>query len=97
MLSAASFAKQCAMPHRHAQRVTFNANGFAPEKPARRTIKVDEVCLWPTCGIRMRSSAQTSTSLALYSSHGFENIMRMKFVLFDGSLCENLGADSETR
>ena len=33
----------------------------------------------------MRSSARTSTSLTLYSSHGFENIMCMKFALYDKS------------
>ena len=34
----------------------------------------------------MRSSARTSTSLTLYSSHGLPNIMRMKFALYDRSL-----------
>ncbi|CAB3772406.1 hypothetical protein LMG29739_06265 [Paraburkholderia solisilvae] len=35
----------------------------------------------------MRSSARTSTSLTWYSSHGFENIMRMKFALYDRLFC----------
>ena len=34
----------------------------------------------------MRSSARTSTSLTLYSSHGVANIMRMKFAAYDSSL-----------
>ena len=34
----------------------------------------------------MRSSARTSTSSNLYSSHGFENMMRMKFAPYESAL-----------
>ncbi|CAB3750542.1 hypothetical protein LMG29739_01120 [Paraburkholderia solisilvae] len=35
----------------------------------------------------MRSSARTSTSLTLNSSDGVENIMCMKFALYERSFC----------
>mgnify|MGYP003694788211 CR=1 FL=1 len=57
----------------------MQANGLAPDEPASRTVEVDAFCSWSACRMKMRSSARTSTSLTLYSSHGTENIMRMKF------------------
>ena len=59
----------------------MQANGLAPDEPARRTVEVDAFCSWSACRMKMRSSARTSTSLTLYSSHGMENIMRMKFAV----------------
>ena len=79
MLSAASLAPPCAGPHRQATPAAIAANGLVPDEPHRRTVEVDAFCSWSACRMKMRSSARTSTSLALYSSHGVANIMRMKF------------------
>src|SRR5438128_9746927 len=86
IFSAASLAPPCAGPHRQAMPAAIQANGLAPDEPDRRTVEVDAFCSWSACRIRMRSSARTSTSLTLYSSHGVENIMCMKFALYDRSL-----------
>src|SRR6202044_1656472 len=86
ILSAASLAPPWAGPQRQAMPAAIQANGLAPLDPARRTVEVEAFCSWSACRIRMRSSARTSTSLTLYSSHGLENIMRMKLALYDRSL-----------
>ncbi len=57
----------------------MQANGLAPDEPARRTVDVDAFCSWSACKVKIRSSARTITSLTLYSSQGTENIMRVKF------------------
>ncbi len=78
---AASLAPPCAGPHRQAIPAAMQANGFAPEEPASRTVEVEAFCSWSACRMKMRSSARTSTSFDLYSSAGTANIMRMKFAV----------------
>src|SRR5450830_2075149 len=86
MFKAASFAPPWAGPHRQAIPAAIQANGLAPDEPARRTVEVEAFCSWSACRIRIWSRARTSTSLTLYSSHGLPNIMRMKLALYDRSL-----------
>ncbi len=57
----------------------MQANGFAPDDPARRTVEVEAFCSWSACRMKMRSSARDNTGLTLYSSHGTEKHMRRKF------------------
>src|SRR5690606_32690111 len=83
----ASLAPPCAGPHSVAMPAAMHANGLAPEEPARRTVDVDAFCSWSACRIRIRSSARTSTSLGLYSSHGVANIIRMKLAAYDRWFC----------
>ena len=63
MLSAASFAPPCAGPHRQAMPAAMQANGLAPDDPARRTVEVEAFCSWSACSMKMRSSARASTGL----------------------------------
>ena len=58
ILSAASLAPPCAGPHRQAMPAAMQANGLAPEEPARRTVEVEAFCSWSACRMRMRSSAR---------------------------------------
>ena len=44
MFRAASFAPPWAGPHRQAMPAAMQANGFAPDDPARRTVEVDAFC-----------------------------------------------------
>src|SRR5277367_5952433 len=79
MFSAASLAPPWAGPHRHAMPAPMQANGLAPDEPARRTVEVDAFCSWSACRIRILSMALTSVGLTLYFSHGVENIIFRKF------------------
>ena len=44
MASAASLAPPCAGPQRQAMPAAMQANGLAPDEPARRTVEVDAFC-----------------------------------------------------
>jgi hypothetical protein len=44
ILNAASLAPPCAGPHKHATPAAMQANGFAPDEPASRTVEVDGFC-----------------------------------------------------
>ena len=79
-------APPCAGPHRHATPAAMAANGLVPDDAHRRTVDVDAFCSWSACRMKMRSSARTSTSFDLKSSHGVANIMRMKLPAYDRSL-----------
>src|ERR1700709_1992440 len=57
----------------------MQANGFAPEEPAIRTVEVDAFCSWSACRMKILSSASASTGLILYSSHGTAKHMLRKF------------------
>jgi hypothetical protein len=57
----------------------IQANGLAPEEPARRTVEVEAFCSWSACRMKIRSMARDSTGLTLYSSHGTAKHMRRKF------------------
>ncbi|CFO10228.1 Uncharacterised protein [Bordetella pertussis] len=63
------------------------ANGLVPDEPHRRTVEVEAFCSWSACRMKMRSSARSTTSLTLYSSHGVANIMRRKLPVYDRSFC----------
>jgi hypothetical protein len=41
----------------------MQANGLAPEEPARRTVEVEAFCSWSACRMKMRSMALASTGL----------------------------------
>ncbi len=86
MLRLASFAPPCAGPHRHATPAAIAANGLVPDDAHSRTVDVDAFCSWSACRMKIRSSARTSTSLTVYSSHGVANIIRMKFAAYAWSL-----------
>ncbi|CPL06468.1 Uncharacterised protein [Bordetella pertussis] len=58
-----------------------------PDEPHRRTVEVEAFCSWSACRMKMRSSARSTTSLTLYSSHGVANIMRRKLPVYDRSFC----------
>ena len=60
ILSAASLAPPCAGPHRQAMPAAMQANGLAPDEPARRTVEVDAFCSWSACRMKMRSSARAT-------------------------------------
>src|SRR5512141_3103275 len=79
ILRQASLAPPCAAPHRQAMPAEMQANGLAPEDPAKRTVEVDAFCSWSACRIKIVSSAFASTGLTLYSSQGTAKHMRMKF------------------
>ena len=57
----------------------MQANGLAPEEPARRTVEVDAFCSWSACRMKMRSMARVSTGFGFQSSAGTEKHMRRKF------------------
>ena len=78
MLMTASLAPPWLGPHSEAMPAAMQANGLAPEEPARRTVEVEAFCSWSAWSIRMRSIAFSSTGLTSYSSAGTENIMRRK-------------------
>jgi hypothetical protein len=42
--SGASSAPQCAKPHRRAMSAAVHANGYAPNRPARRIVEFDALC-----------------------------------------------------
>ena len=81
MFRHASFAPPCAGPHRQAIPAEMQANGLAPDEPARRTVEVEAFCSWSACSVKMTSSARTSTGFGSYFSHGVPNIMCMKFAV----------------
>ena len=78
MASAASLAPPWAGPHRQAMPAAMQANGLAPEEPARRTVEVEAFCSWSAWRMKMRSMARDSTGLTLYSSQGTAKHMRRK-------------------
>jgi hypothetical protein len=41
----------------------MQANGFAPEEPAMRTVEVEAFCSWSACRMRILSSASARTGL----------------------------------
>ena len=43
----------------------MQANGLAPDEPARRTVEVDAFCSWSACRMKMRSIARARTGLTL--------------------------------
>ena len=57
----------------------IQANGLAPEEPARRTVEVEAFCSWSACRIKILSIALASTGLIGLISHGVLNIMCRKF------------------
>ena len=57
----------------------MQANGLAPDEPARRTVEVEAFCSWSACRMKMRSMARARTGFTLYSSHGTAKHMRRKF------------------
>src|SRR3954451_17989354 len=77
--SAASLAPPCAGPQRQAMPAAMQANGFAPDEPAIRTVEVDAFCSWSAWRMKILSSASASTGLILYSSHGTAKHMLRKF------------------
>ncbi len=57
----------------------MQANGLAPDEPARRTVEVEAFCSWSACRMKMRSSAFDSTGLTTYGSHGTAKHICRKF------------------
>ena len=57
----------------------MQANGLAPEEPARRTVEVEAFCSWSAWRMKMRSMALASTGLIGLVSQGVLNIMCRKF------------------
>ncbi len=48
----------------------MQANGLAPEEPARRTVEVEAFCSWSAWRMKMRSMALASTGLIGLVSQG---------------------------
>ena len=63
MFSASSLAPPCAGPHRQAMPAAIQANGLAPDEPARRTVEVEAFCSWSAWRMKMRSMALARTGL----------------------------------
>src|ERR1700761_68560 len=57
----------------------IQANGLAPEEPARRTVEVEAFCSWSACRMKMRSMARVRTGLGAQSSAVTLRDMRRKF------------------
>ena len=57
----------------------MQANGLAPDEPARRTVEVEAFCSWSACRMKMRSSARERTGLTMYGSHGIAKHICRKF------------------
>ncbi|MNP79508.1 hypothetical protein D3C76_1773710 [compost metagenome] len=57
----------------------IQANGLAPEEPARRTVEVEAFCSWSACRMKMRSIALARIGLIGLVSQGVLNIMCRKF------------------
>src|SRR5690606_30358051 len=87
MFRQASLAPPWAGPHRQATPAAIAANGLVPDEPHRRTVEVEAFCSWSACRMKMRSSARSTTSFTLYSSHGLANIMRRKLPVYDRLFC----------
>jgi hypothetical protein len=64
----------------------IQANGLAPDEPARRTVEVEAFCSWSAWRMKIRSIALASTGLIGLISHGVLNIMCRKFSAYDRSL-----------
>src|ERR1700752_2941111 len=86
MFSASSFAPPCLGPHSEAMPAAMQANGLAPEEPARRTVEVDAFCSWSACRMKIRSMARVRTGLGFQSSAGTETHMRRKLSAEESSL-----------
>ena len=43
----------------------MQANGLAPDEPARRTVEVEAFCSWSACRMKNTSIARASTGLIL--------------------------------
>jgi hypothetical protein len=79
-ISRASWlAPPCDGPQRQAMPAAMQANGCAPDEPARRTVEVEAFCSWSACRMKMRSMARVRTGLGTQSSAGTEKHMRRKF------------------
>src|ERR1051325_5493501 len=57
----------------------MQANGLAPDEPARRPVEGGALCSWPACRMKILSIALAITGLMTYGSLGSENIMCRKF------------------
>ena len=86
MVNTASFAPPWAGPHSAAIPAAIQANGLAPEEPARRTVEVEAFCSWSAWRMKIRSIALASTGLIGLISHGVLNIMCRKFSAYVRSL-----------
>ena len=79
MFRHSSFAPPCLGPQSEAIPAAMQANGLAPDEPARRTVEVDAFCSWSACRMKMRSMALVRTGFGFQSSAGTEKHMRRKF------------------
>jgi len=79
MFRASSLAPPCEGPHRQAIPAAIQANGLAPDEPARRTVDVEAFCSWSACRMKIRSMARARTVFTSYSSAGTAKHMRRKF------------------
>ncbi len=75
IFSAASLAPPCAGPHSEAIPAAIQANGFAPEEPAVRTVEVEAFCSWS--GVQDQNTVHSTfqNRRISYGSHGVENII----------------------
>ena len=64
----------------------MQANGLAPDEPARRTVEVEAFCSWSACRMKILSMALDRTGLTLYGSQGVPKVMYRKFSAYDRSL-----------
>lgn len=80
IFSAALLAPPCAGFYSEAIPAAIQANGFAPEEPAVRTVEVEAFCLWLACRIKIRFIARFRIGLTLYGLHGVENIIFRKLL-----------------
>jgi hypothetical protein len=57
----------------------MQANGCAPEDPAKRTVEVEAFCSWSAWRMKMRSMARVRIGFGFQSSAGTAKHMRRKF------------------
>jgi hypothetical protein len=57
----------------------MQANGLAPDEPARRTVEVEAFCSWSACRMKMRSIARGENRVHLVVLAGTAKHMRRKF------------------
>jgi hypothetical protein len=57
----------------------MQANGLAPEEPARRTVEVEAFCSWSACRMKILSIARASTGVDFILLAGTAKHMRRKF------------------
>src|SRR4029078_6608349 len=79
IISTASLAPPCTVPHREAMPAEMQAYGLAPDEPARRTVEVEALCSWSAWRIKIRRMALASAGATSYSFPGVAKHICRKF------------------